>query len=390
MHDFGENVVPNVTKNETIQSHNRFSAHRKHPPHVQNFCILGRMEAPLEHCQPEEQHGFRSNRRTEEHLLTANMVIDKTLLGNTPLWIVSLDLSKAFDRVDWRSLWEALRLHGVSPHLIWLLQMTYANQKGQVLSNTDTSHEFDICAGVRQRCVLSPRLFCSVLQSAMGRWRGQVEHLGLNLGDGMSHLLDLRFADDILLFGESAQAVGSMLDALVACLEQVGLKLNASKTKVLTTQAQPPSTLTTPAGLELEVLEPTNSHKWLGCPLSTANTGNRQQEMNYRLQNASRAFQANRWILCDKNVSLALRLKFFDAMVTSVVCFAAGHRKVYVGELRKLDVHCRKLLRRMVGPPPDANWNGPWHEVLHEWHIRIKQQVECNGFKLWSRRYFAE
>ena len=112
--------------------------------------------------------------------------------------------------------------------------------------------------------------------------------------------------------------------------------------------------------------------------------------MNYRLQNASRAFQANRWILCDKNVSIALRLKFFDAMVTSVVCFAAGHRKVYVGELRKLDVHCRKLLRRMVGPPPDANWNGPWHEVLHEWHIRIEQQLECNGFKLWSRRYLAE
>ena len=130
------------------------------------------------------------------------------------------------------------------PHLIWLLQMTYANQKGQVVSNNDKSHEFDICAGVRQGCVLSPRLFCSVLQLAMGRWRSRVEHLGLNLGDGMSHLLDLRFADDILLFGESAQVVGSMLDALVTCLGQVGLKLNASKTKVLTTQAQPPSTLT--------------------------------------------------------------------------------------------------------------------------------------------------
>ena len=48
-------------------------------------------------------------------------------------------------------------------------------------------------------------------------------------------------------------------------VEQVGLKLNASKTKVLTTQAQPRSTLTTAAGLELEVLEPTISYKWLGC-----------------------------------------------------------------------------------------------------------------------------
>ena len=33
------------------------------------------------------------------------------------------------------------------------------------------------------------------------------QFLGLNLGDGTSHLLDLRFADDIFLFGESAQAV---------------------------------------------------------------------------------------------------------------------------------------------------------------------------------------
>ena len=162
------------------------------------------------------------------------------------------------------------------------------------MSNNEKSHEFDICAGVRQGCVLSPRLFCSVLQLAMGRWRSRVEHFGLNLGEGMSHLLDLRFADDISLFGESAQAVGSMLDALVTCLEQVGLELNASNTKVLTTQAHPPSTLTTPAGFKLEVLEHTKTHKWLGCLLSTLNMGNRQQDMNYRLQNASRAFQANK------------------------------------------------------------------------------------------------
>ena len=45
--------------------------------------------------------------------------------------------------------------------------------------------------------------------------------------------------------------------------------------------------------------------------------------MNYRLQNAPRAFHANTWILCDKSASIVLRLKFFDAMVTSVACFAA-------------------------------------------------------------------
>ena len=99
---------------KTTQSKVTTDFHRKHPPHVQIFAysILGRIEAPLEHWQPEEQHGFKNNRRIEEHLLTATKVIDKTLFANTPLWIVSLDLSRT------------LRLRGGSP---WLLHMPYAN-----------------------------------------------------------------------------------------------------------------------------------------------------------------------------------------------------------------------------------------------------------------------
>ena len=65
------------------------------------------------------------------------------------------------------------------------------------------SREFCIKAGVRQGCVLSPRLFCSVLQLAMEEWRCDVSHNGLDLGDGGPPLSDLRFADDILLFAGS-------------------------------------------------------------------------------------------------------------------------------------------------------------------------------------------
>ena len=44
---------------------------------------------------------FISVGRIEEHLLTTNLVFDKTLLLDVPVWIVSLDLSKAFDKVKW-------------------------------------------------------------------------------------------------------------------------------------------------------------------------------------------------------------------------------------------------------------------------------------------------
>ena len=138
------------------------------------------------------------------------------------------------------------------------------------------------------------------------------------------------------------------------------------------------------------MLDQSSSHKWLGCMLSTANAGRRQDDIDHRLQSAARAFHVHKWILCDKMVSMASRLKFFDAMITSVVCFAAGRRKICTNDLRKLDVHCRKLLRRVVGPPADIDWNQPWHTILHSWHNRIDQQLKYHGFKIWSAKYLSE
>ena len=77
------------------------------------------------------------------------------------------------------------------------------------------SREFCIKAGVRQGCVLSPRLFCSVLQLAMEEWRCDVSHNGLDLGDGGPLLLDLHFADDILLFAGSAEQLGYIVICLI-------------------------------------------------------------------------------------------------------------------------------------------------------------------------------
>ena len=125
---------------------------------------------------------------------------------------MSLDLSKAFDRVSWDSLWGGLLRHGVSQHLVWALRLIYWKQKGQIITKQDTSREFDIKAGVRQGCILSPRLFSCVLEVALKKWREQLQDGGLDLGDGGIPLLDLRFADDILLFATSSVEAARMVD----------------------------------------------------------------------------------------------------------------------------------------------------------------------------------
>ena len=52
-------------------------------------------------------------------------------------------------------------------------------------------------------------------------------------------------------------------------------------------------------------------------------------DVQYHLQRASKVFHMNRWILQDRNVSIVKRLRYFESVVSSVACFAGGHRTMY-------------------------------------------------------------
>ena len=176
---------------------------------------------------------------------------------------------------------------------------------------------------------------------------------GIDLEDGGEPLLDLRFADDILVFATSSQQAAYLLDELVVALADVGLILNEDKTKLLTTQTQPPKPITTPRGVNVAVVDRDGCHKWLGCIFVWNNKGSHRPDLEYHFQSASRAFFANRNIFCNKAVSLRKRLHFFwDKIVTPVACFAAGHRKIYKTDLDTMDVNFRRLLRSVCWPPP--------------------------------------
>ena len=129
---------------------------------VRNFTLQTATKSWLEICLPH-------------HWNLAQ--VQKTIAASAPLWIISLDLSKAFDKVDWNALWSALRQHGIPEHLIWILQCVYYGQTGVVKERDVDSCGFDIRGAVRQGCVFSPRLF--------------MEAEGLSVEDGLKPLLDL-------------------------------------------------------------------------------------------------------------------------------------------------------------------------------------------------------
>ena len=159
----------------------------------------------------------------------------------------------------------------------------------------------------------------------------KVGDLGFDLANGMPHPINSAFADDILPFARSALEMGKLLDTMVAEFSEVRLLFNADKTLVLTNQSQQPSTITTDHRITLTVLPGNVVQKWLGCML-TDNcvwVGTKSLNLQYHFQQAAKAYHANKSILEDKRVSISQHLRYFDSVVSSVACFADGHRTIY-------------------------------------------------------------
>ena len=92
--------------------------------------VFNRISSCLDRAQSEKQYGFRASRSTIHTSLVTEEMISKSFEFHFPLWIVSIDLRKAFDRIEHNKLSQALRKQGLEEGYIGLLQKIYEHQKG--------------------------------------------------------------------------------------------------------------------------------------------------------------------------------------------------------------------------------------------------------------------
>ena len=105
------------------------------------------------------QFGFKKSSSTV--ICTSLMLetIDYYVENNTDCYLLLLDASKAFDRVEYVKLFTILRDWKLCPIVLRLLMNMYINQTIQVRWNNTLSNVCGISNGVKQGGCLSPTLF---------------------------------------------------------------------------------------------------------------------------------------------------------------------------------------------------------------------------------------
>ena len=85
-------------------------------------------------CSLPDQAGFRLNHRCEDHLMVSRVLEQRCREWSVPLYISTIDFTKAFDSIKHSALWKSLRFYGVKPAYVRLLQRLYNHQEGTVLT----------------------------------------------------------------------------------------------------------------------------------------------------------------------------------------------------------------------------------------------------------------
>ena len=281
--------------------------------------LLIRLRNTLDKELRTTQNGFRPQRSTTQHTLALRILMDACKdHQNSPLAVVFIDFSKAFDSIKWDYLEAILGAYGIPDQLIKAVMSVYRGTVAKVRTSDGISDSFPLTKGVLQGDTLAPYLFIIVLDYIL-RQAIPDPSLGFKLGGGTSrtskYIVELVYADDIATASSNTENAQQLLQAIERAALPIGLRINRPKTVAMFT---PPSqTPLTPLMLSTGPIKWVTDFTYLGS-LMESNV----KDMKKRISKAWEAAKAIRNLWKSK-LSDYTKTYLFRSLICSILLYGS-------------------------------------------------------------------
>jgi hypothetical protein len=294
-------------------------------------CMANRLRPVLDEIISPSQSAFIPGRMITDNALMAFECIYALQTNNNKageFCAYKLDLSKAYDRVDWTFLERSMRRLGFADKWIDWIMACVTSVRYAVRLNGSLLEAFHPTRGLRQGDPLSPYLFLlvaeglSVLIDHEIRESRMKELKICRRAPGLSHLL---FADDSLLFFEAKKEQAEIVKKILGKYERgTGQLLSPSKCSILLgNKVKEEDGQQTLSILNIEKAE--FEEKYLGLPVPEGRMKNGQFEPT---KDCIRKYM-NDW--CEKYMSSGAKETLIKSVVQAVSTYAMSIFKFSAG-----------------------------------------------------------
>ena len=255
-------VVKNKSFGKTDSSNYRPIMKSSNFLKIFEYCLLPSINTHIK--LNNRQFGFRKNAGCSAALVLAKEIINKYTVGGSNVHCAMVDLSKAFDMINFSILIKKLHKTGLPKQIVniigYMLKNTYIN----TLVNNMKTDPWRAENGTRQGGILSPLLFSFYINEMID----EISEMNVGCSLGGVRVNIICYADDICLLAPSRYALQLLLDHLQSCLKYLDLNINVNKCAYIIFKKHKRDYITSEVTLEGVKIPRVAEFKYLGVILS--------------------------------------------------------------------------------------------------------------------------
>lgn len=313
---------------------------------------------------PESQCGFRAARGTMDMAFAVRQIQEKCREQHRDLYMIFIDLTKAFDSVSRHGLWLVLKKIGCPEKFVRVVQSLHDGMHGQIIDGAEMSTIFDITNGTKQGCVLAPLLFsiffslmllvafkdCDLGIPIRFRTDGSVfnlRRLQARTKTSAAIIRDLLYADDCALMAHTQEDAQHLFSRFCYAAVRFGLTVSLTKTEVMFQPANR-STAVQPVILAGETVLPVvEKFCYLGSTLSSDAT--LDNDISLRISKASQSFgRLSKRLWDDHGIRLETKIAVYKAAILTSLLYGSETWVLYRRHVKKLEQFHMRCLRRIA------------------------------------------